>query len=78
MVGLNGYTLCSGIMSEDLNDNGYVVIPLKEDAENPNSIMQIGYITKTKSVLSRMGDEYIIELYRCIPEIEDISERRNK
>lgn len=78
MVGLNGYTLCSGIMSEDLNDNGYVVIPLKEDAENPNSIMQIGYITKTKSVLSRMGDEYIKELYRCIPEIEDISERRNK
>ncbi len=62
MVGLHGYTLCSGIISEDLNGDGYVVVPFHEDEENPNSIMEIGYITKKNSILSRMGEEYIEEL----------------
>lgn len=30
MVGLNGFTLCSGIISEDLNGDDYAAIPLKE------------------------------------------------
>ena len=62
MVGLNGYTLCSGIISSDLNGDGYVVVPFKEDAENPNSIMEIGYVVKKNSMLSKMGEEYIEEL----------------
>ena len=62
MVGLQGYTLCSGIISGDLNGDGYVVVPFHEDEENPNSIMEIGYITKKNSILSRMGEEYIEEL----------------
>ena len=62
MVGLNGYTLCSGIISSDLNGDGYVVVPFREDAENPNSIMEIGYVTKKNSMLSKMGEEYIVEL----------------
>ena len=39
MVGLNGYTLCSGIISEELNGDSYVAIPLKESEK-----MHIGYI----------------------------------
>lgn len=62
MVGLQGYTLCSGIISGDLNGDGYVVVPFHEDEENPNSIMEIGYIIKKNSILSRMGEEYIEEL----------------
>jgi DNA-binding transcriptional LysR family regulator len=62
MVGLHGYTLCSGIISGDLNGAGYVVVPFHEDEENPNSIMEIGYITKKNSILSKMGEEYIEEL----------------
>jgi len=62
MVGLNGYTLCSGIISGDLNGDGFVVVPFREDDENQNSIMEIGYITKKNSVLSRMAEEYIAEL----------------
>ena len=62
MVGLNGYTLCSGIISEDLNGTDFVVIPFREDAENPNSIMEIGYICKKKSIRSQMGEQYIEEL----------------
>lgn len=62
MVGLNGYTLCSGIISNDLNGDGFVVVPFREDTENQNSSMEIGYITKKNSVLSRMAEEYIEEL----------------
>ena len=30
----------------DLNGDGYIVVPFREDEENPNSLMEIGYITK--------------------------------
>ena len=62
MVGLNGYTLCSGIISSDLNGDGYVAVPFREDEDNPNSIMEIGYVTKKNSLMSKMGEEFIEEL----------------
>lgn len=68
MVGLNGYTLCSGVISSDLNGDGYVVIPFRADRENPNSIMEIGYITKRNSLLSEMGEKYIAELKKYFTE----------
>ncbi|MBQ9061932.1 MAG: LysR family transcriptional regulator [Eubacterium sp.] len=71
MVGLNGYTLCSGIISGDLNGDGFLVVPFREDKENQNSIMEIGYITKKNSVLSRMAEEYIAELKRCFDTFQD-------
>lgn len=71
MVGLNGYTLCSGIISSDLNGDGYVVVPFREDAENPNSIMEIGYITKKNSMLSKMGEEYIEELNKYLDNVKE-------
>lgn len=76
MVGLNGYTLCSGIISGDLNGDGYVAIPFREDEENPNSIMEIGYITKKNSVLSRMGEEYIRELKNYIRSASEETEEK--
>ena len=71
MVGLNGYTLCSGIISSDLNGDGYVVVPFKEDAENPNSIMEIGYVVKKNSMLSKMGEEYIEELNKYLDKAKE-------
>ena len=57
MVGLNGYTLCSGIISEDLNGDGYKAIPLKESIK-----MRIGFIKRKDSHISEMGKLYIDEL----------------
>ena len=62
MVGLHGYTLCSGIICEELNGNGYIAVPFEDDEQNPNSTMEIGYITKKNSVLSAMGEIYIDKL----------------
>ena len=34
MVGLNGYTVCSGIICEELNGSDYVAVPF--DPDDPN------------------------------------------
>ena len=57
MVGLNGYTLCSGIICEELNGSGYAAIPY-ESREKTSVI----YITRAGSTLSRLGSEYIENL----------------
>ena len=66
MVGLNGYTLCSGIISEDLNGNEFVAVPFRDDEVNHNSVMEIGYITRKNTVLSRTGSMYVDELKNCL------------
>ena len=62
MVGLDGYTLCSGIICEELNGSDYAAIPFKEDENNHNTVMEIGYIVKKRSVLSNIAAVYIEEL----------------
>ncbi|MGM9941188.1 MAG: LysR family transcriptional regulator [Bulleidia sp.] len=62
MRGLNGYTLCSGIISEDLNGDDYVVVPYEADQNNPNSVMEIGWISRRHTILSEIGQTYIKEL----------------
>ncbi len=54
MVGMNGYTLCSGIICEDLNGGKYVSVPL--DTEDT---MTIGYVKRKGMPLSIWGEEYI-------------------
>lgn len=57
MVGLNGYTLCSGIICEELNGSDYVAIPLVESEP-----MHIGYIRHKGAKLSAIGEIYLREL----------------
>lgn len=62
MVGLNGYTLCSGIICEELNGSEFVTVPFQDDEQNPNSIMEIGYIVRKNSIMSKVGSLYIEKL----------------
>lgn len=57
MMGLNGFTLCSGILCEDLNGNEYRAVPL-----NTTERMRIGYIKSKRMPLSKMAKKYIEEL----------------
>ncbi len=66
MIGLNGYTLCSGIICEELNGNDYVAVPFQDDEQNPNSVMEIGYITKKNTLLSKMGVLYVEDLKKYL------------
>ncbi|BCI60329.1 LysR family transcriptional regulator [[Clostridium] leptum] len=59
MVGLNGYTLCSGIICEELNGDDYLAVPFDSDSVEEGSVMEIGYIIKQNSVLSNIGKHYI-------------------
>ena len=66
MIGLNGYTLCSGIICEELNGNDYVAVPFQDDEQNPNSVMEIGYITRKNTLLSKMGVLYVEDLKKYL------------
>lgn len=70
MVGLNGYTLCSGIICEELNGSDFAAIPFKEDETNRNSVMEIGYIVKNKNMLSDIAQTYISEIKKYLANVE--------
>ena len=53
MKGINGYTLCSGIICEELNGGEYMAVPLVK-----GGIMTIGFIQRRGSRLTRLGDAY--------------------
>lgn len=57
MVGLNGYTLCSGILCEDLNGKDYCAVKLKSEER-----MTIGYISRKDAPLSAIGQKYLEEI----------------
>lgn len=61
MIGLNGYTLCSGIICQELNGDDYLAVPF-ETGDSEGGIMEIGYITKKNMVLSSIGKMYIKEI----------------
>ena len=68
MVGLNGYTLCSGIICEELNGSDYVAVPFREEEGASGGRMEIGYITKRNMILSTMAQLYIEELEKYLRE----------
>lgn len=59
LIGLNGYTICSGIISEELNGPNIVARPLKVD-----DYMQLGYILPKEIRPSALTSEYIRILKR--------------
>lgn len=62
LIGLNGYTICSGVINENLNGKNITAIPLHVD-----DFMEIGYITHARAEISRFGTLYIeaLKRYAC-------------
>lgn len=61
MVGLNAFTLCSGIICEELNGSDYVAIKLEEKVT-----MDIGYIKRAHMNISDIGKLYIEEIKKYL------------
>ena len=59
MVGLNGYTLCSGILCEDLNGSEYCAVKLDSD-----EIMTVGYLIRKGMTISPLGQKYLDEILK--------------
>lgn len=57
MVGLNGYTLCSGIICESLNGSEYCAVKLKSEER-----MTVGYLKRKGVALSPLGKKYLEEI----------------
>ena len=54
LIGLNGYTVCSGVIDENLNGKDIIAVPLADESE-----MRIGYITHKKGRRSSIGVAYL-------------------
>ena len=54
LIGLNGYTVSSGIIDKKLNGKDIIAVPLADESD-----MHIGYITHRKGMLSRLGSTYL-------------------
>lgn len=65
LIGLNGYTICSGILSKDLNGSNIVAVPLESD-----SSMNIGYISPDDRQLSPLAQRYLAHLHEYIGKVK--------
>lgn len=61
LIGLDGYTISSGILSSDLNGSNIVSIPLESDER-----MEIGYITTTDRPMNELTERYLEHLKEYI------------
>jgi hypothetical protein len=74
LIGLNGYTISSGVLNKDLNGEQIKSVRLRTDEE-----MLIGYIVNRKAGLSRLAANYVAKLkaviadfgYRILQQEED-------
>ena len=65
LIGLNGYTVCSGVIDKKLNGKDIIAVPLADENE-----MRIGYIMHRKGMTSRIGTAYLKALKKYVePEI---------
>lgn len=61
VIGLNGYTVSSGVISQELNGENIIAKPLQVD-----EYMRIGIITQKNMPFSRYGQAYVEALKRHI------------
>jgi DNA-binding transcriptional LysR family regulator len=61
LIGLNGYTISTGVLSADLNGNEIIPIPLASE-----EIIHVGWISHRNVSLSKLGVAYIQALKQVI------------
>ena len=61
LIGMNGYTICSGVINEELNGPNIIAKPLKADDR-----MEIGYILHESIRPSALTRKYIEHLQKCV------------
>lgn len=61
LIGLNGYTVCSGVIDSELNGSNIVSRPLELD-----DFMKIGTVTHKNVILSRYAQSYLEAIKKYI------------
>lgn len=63
LIGLNGYTISTGIVSADLNGDNIISVPLKVDDQ-----IEVGWISNRQIHLSNQANAYVNELKSVLRE----------
>ena len=63
LIGLDGYTVSSGILSSDLNGEDIVAVPLESDEQ-----MEVGFVHLVGRPLSPVAERYVEHLRSYIAE----------
>jgi DNA-binding transcriptional LysR family regulator len=61
LIGLNGYTISTGVLSSDLNGNDIVAVPLDVDER-----ITVGWISHKNVHLSRLAEDYLKALQASV------------
>ncbi|MEK8131552.1 LysR family transcriptional regulator [Paenibacillus filicis] len=61
LIGLNGYTISTGVLSADLNGNEIIPVPLASD-----DTIHVGWIGHKNAALSKLAVAYIEALHKSI------------
>ena len=61
VIGLNGYTVSTGVLSKELNGESIVARPLAVD-----EYIRVGTITRSNESLSRYGEAYMEALKKHV------------
>ena len=61
VIGLNGFTVSSGVIDRDLNSEQIIAKPLKMDVS-----MHIGTVIQKNILLSRYAEQYRENLQNCL------------
>ena len=73
LIGLDGYTVCSGVIDQKLNGASIIAVPLRKEGE-----MHIGLLTHKQTHLSRLGKAYVDALERYIAGLEAQAPSENR
>lgn len=63
LIGLNGYTISTGVLSSDLNGNEIIPVPLDCD-----EVINVGWISHKNVALTKLASAYIEQLHQAIAE----------
>ncbi|GGH15226.1 LysR family transcriptional regulator [Paenibacillus segetis] len=63
LIGLNGYTISTGVLSADLNGNEIIPVPLECD-----EVINVGWISRKNMTLSKLASAYVEALQQAIAE----------
>ncbi|WP_020619656.1 LysR family transcriptional regulator [Paenibacillus daejeonensis] len=69
LIGLNGYTISTGVVSSDLNGNEIIAVPLASD-----EIIHVGWISHQNAALSKLATAYVEALHEVIGQPGDSGE----
>ena len=61
MIGLNAYTISTGVINPDLNGEGIIAVPL-----NVDELITVGWISHKKITLSKLAELFVEELKSCL------------